>query len=61
MRLLLKDEGEMASFLDLIPNAGDGVVDIDDQGQAKADHTYWHGFAPRTAAGLRFETLAKGE
>ena len=61
MTLHLKDEGEMASYLDLIPNAGDGLVDIDDQGQATADHTYWQGFAPRTAAGLRFETLSKGK
>lgn len=53
--LHLKDDADMAKFLDLIPNAADGVWAVDDEVRAD-DHTYWEGFGNRTAAGLRFET-----
>ena len=33
---------------------------LDDAGVPTEDHTYWQGFAPRTAAGLRFETKQPG-
>ena len=57
----LKGEAEMASYLELIPNSADGVADLDDDGKPTEDHTYWKGFAPRTAKGLQFETKAAGE
>ncbi len=34
---------------------------VDDAGKPTAEHTYWEGFQPRTAVGLRFESKAKGE
>lgn len=52
---------DTAAYFDLVPNSDDGVVAVDDAGKPTADHSYWHGFAPRTAAGLRFESKAKGE
>jgi len=61
MDLHLKGDAAKARYLDLIPNSGDGLVDLDDAGQPTEDHTYWEGFAPRTAKGLRFETKAVGE
>ncbi|MDZ4770129.1 MAG: dienelactone hydrolase [Chloroflexota bacterium] len=36
----------------LIENANDGVVSLDEAGAPTADHTYWSGFLPRTAAGM---------
>lgn len=59
--LHLKGDTTMAPFLDLIPKAIDGVVDLDAAGNPTADHTYWEGFAPRTGAGLVFETRQTGE
>ncbi len=59
--LHLKGQTDKARYLDLVPNSGDGVVALDDAGQPAEDHTYWEGFAPRTAAGLRFETKSEGE
>ncbi|MCR8828014.1 alpha/beta hydrolase family protein [Pseudosulfitobacter koreensis] len=61
MDLHLKGEEDMAAYFDLTPVSGDGVVAVDDAGDQTEDHTYWTGFAPRTAAGLRFESKAKGE
>lgn len=59
--LHLKSDGALAAYLDLIPNAVEGVVDLDDAGKPTLDHTYWKGFAPRTAVGLNFETRQQGE
>jgi len=56
--LHVKGDAPMGDYLDLIPNAIDGVVALDDQGNPTPEHTYWQGFSPRTAVGLRFETLA---
>ncbi|WP_299623397.1 alpha/beta fold hydrolase [uncultured Tateyamaria sp.] len=61
MGLHLKDEADMAGYFDLVPTSSDGLVDLDDAGVPTEDHTYWRGFAPRTAAGLMFETKPKGE
>ncbi|MEO1612237.1 MAG: dienelactone hydrolase [Pseudomonadota bacterium] len=57
----LKGDAAKGEFLDLIPKANDGVVALEDDGSEKPEHTHWRGFAPRTAKGLRFETLAAGE
>lgn len=57
MDLHLKGDSDKAVYFDLIPNAADGVIARNEDGSAKPEHSYWEGFAPRTAAGLRFETL----
>lgn len=59
--LHLKGDGEKARFLDLTPNAIEGVIALDDNGKPTEDHTYWEGFRPRTAVGLRFETRKSGQ
>lgn len=48
----LKGDTEMASYLDLVENAADGVVARGEDGEPSDDHTYWKGFADRTAVGL---------
>jgi predicted dienelactone hydrolase len=57
----LKDNSDMDVYLNLKTNSNDGVWSKDDKGQTKADHSHWAGFKNRTAKGLRFEKLAKGE
>ena len=59
--LHLKADAEKAEYLELVPDASGGLVDLDDAGNPTEDHTYWRGFAPRTAKGLRFETLPQGQ
>lgn len=61
MNMHLKADAEMVPYFDLVKNAGDGIYSVDDDGKQTEDHTYWEGFSPRTAAGLRFETKAKGD
>jgi predicted dienelactone hydrolase len=56
----LKGDVTRADFLRLVPNAIDGVDMRDEAGSPIAGHTYWAGFPPRTAVGLRFETLQPG-
>ena len=57
----LKADANMETYLDLVPNAIDGIIALDDSQKPTEDHTYWRGFAPRTAIGLRFETLKAGQ
>ena len=57
----LKGEAEKSAYLELVPLAAEGVISRDDAGKELPDHSYWKGFAPRTALGLRFETLMTGE
>jgi predicted dienelactone hydrolase len=57
----LKDDKNMDVYLNLEVNSNDGIWSKDENGQAKADHNHWAGFKNRTAKGLKFETLAKGE
>lgn len=59
--LHLKGDSDKATYLDLVPNAKDGLFSAEEDGTFKADHTYWKGFPARTAVGLRFETLLKGQ
>lgn len=61
MDLHVKDNADMGGYFDLVTKAGDGVVALDDAGKETDDHSYWKGFAARTAAGLMFESKAKGE
>jgi predicted dienelactone hydrolase len=51
----LKNDAAMDGYLSLVENAKDGKWSAETTGAFKADHTYWKGFANRTAAGLRFE------
>ena len=51
----LKSDASMDSYLALVENAKDGKWSAETTGALKADHTYWKGFANRTAAGLRLE------
>ena len=59
--LHLKGDPDRRGYLELVPRSEDGIVALDDAGEQTEDHTYWQGFAPRTAAGLRFETKRPGE
>jgi hypothetical protein len=61
MDLHLKSDADKADYLSLVTRAADGVISKDDAGKELPDHTYWQGFAPRTAAGLTFETLDAGK
>ncbi|TMM50885.1 alpha/beta hydrolase family protein [Sulfitobacter sabulilitoris] len=61
MGLHLKGDTGMRPYFDLIEDANNGVIALDEEANPTDDHTYWTGFAPRTAAGLRFETQPKGE
>jgi len=54
----IKSNTEMDSYLNLIPNAVDGVISLETNGTPKSDHTYWKGFAATTAVGLRLEKLS---
>ena len=61
MDVHLKGMVDEATYFDLVPVSGDGVVALDDAGKPTDEHTYWNGFGAGTAAGLRFESKAKGE
>jgi predicted dienelactone hydrolase len=53
----LKDDRNMAAYLDLVPIGSDGVWSVDGDGKFTDDHTYWAGFKQGTADGLRYEVL----
>ncbi|MFN4061994.1 alpha/beta hydrolase family protein [Paracoccus hibiscisoli] len=57
----LKGDSGKADYLNLIPDAGDGVWSLDDDGTPDAAHTYWLGFPDRSAKGLMFETKPSGQ
>jgi predicted dienelactone hydrolase len=61
MDLHLKGDISKRPYFDLIPVADDGVIALDQEANPTEDHTYWTGFSARSAKGLRFETLMKGE
>ncbi|MGC3936280.1 alpha/beta hydrolase family protein [Roseobacter sp. EG26] len=61
MDLYLKGDVSRRPYLDLIENADMGILALDEEANPTDDHTYWTGFPPRTAKGLRFETLLAGE
>ncbi len=54
-KYLLAD-ADSADYLDLIPSSNDGVYSVTD-GVEDDTHTYWNGFADRTAKGLHYEWL----
>lgn len=53
----LRGDQNMDAYLDLIDHSNEGVWAKNDDGSEKSEHSYWKGFANRTAKGLRFETL----
>jgi hypothetical protein len=53
----LKSDNSMDAYTNLVESSNDGVWATEKDGEEKAEHTYWKGFANRTATGLRFETL----
>lgn len=50
--LHLKQDDGKADYLELIEDASEGVVALDEAGDPNDEHSYWLGFAPRTAVGL---------
>ncbi|WP_300032088.1 alpha/beta fold hydrolase [uncultured Roseobacter sp.] len=58
--LHLRGDVSRRPYFDLIPEADAGVLALDEEALPTDDHTYWTGFPPRTARGLRFETLTEG-
>ncbi|WP_415230507.1 alpha/beta hydrolase family protein [Psychromonas sp.] len=54
----LQKNSAMDEYLDLVPDSNAGVFALDENGDPKAEHTYWKGFADRTAKGLHFEHLS---
>ncbi|MTH97669.1 dienelactone hydrolase [Roseibium sp. RKSG952] len=58
--LHVKGDTQKAAYLNLVPEAEMGVHALDDGGLPTPDHSYWTGFADRTAKGLLFETLPAG-
>jgi len=48
----LKEDEAMDAYLNVIPDAADGVWAANEDGTFKPEHTYWKGFADRTAKGL---------
>lgn len=56
MAKYLKSDDSMDQYTNLIENSNDGVWAKEKDGIEQAEHTYWKGFASRTANGLRFET-----
>ena len=57
LRRQLHGDAAMERYLDLVPNASDGVWSEDENGAFTEAHTYWAGFPKRTAAGLILEHL----
>ncbi len=48
----IQGDAAMSGYLDLVETAEDGVAALNEDGTQKPEHTYWKGFAPRTAKGL---------
>ncbi len=55
--MILKDNKDMAAYLDLTPDSADAVFALEKDGTPKPEHTYWKGFANNKAKGLMFEHL----
>jgi len=54
---LVKGAESMDDYLQIVPNASDGVWAVNEDGSFKEEHNYWKGFQNRTAKGLRLEFL----
>ena len=51
----LKNDSGMDAYLNLVEKSRDGKWSAEENGTFKSDHTYWKGFAARTAVGLSLE------
>ncbi len=51
--LHLKGDTDKAAYLDLVEDGADGVYAMNPDGQARANHSYWRGFGPGSAVGLK--------
>ncbi|HDZ07915.1 alpha/beta hydrolase family protein [Pseudohongiella sp.] len=51
--LHLKGDADKASYLDLVEDGADGVYAMNPDGRARPNHTYWQGFGPGSAVGLK--------
>ena len=56
--LQLKGDESKAAYFDLVPSSNDGVRVTNEDGTLSENSTYWAGFPPRSAQGLRFEMLS---
>jgi predicted dienelactone hydrolase len=56
MAKYLKFDNSMDRYTNLVERSNDGVWAVEKDGTDKVEHTYWKGFANRTAKGLLFET-----
>ncbi|MDP8918734.1 MAG: dienelactone hydrolase [Pseudomonadota bacterium] len=57
----VKADAELGSYLDVpVERAGDAVFAANKDGTLKPEHTYWKGFANRTALGLVLERKTRG-
>ena len=56
----LKGETDRLKYLQLVPNAQDGIYSVEAERETDA-HTYWKGFASGTARGLILEHLGSAE
>ncbi len=56
----LKQIEGRTSYLELVPDGADAVYSVT-RGQQNDDHTYWKGFGPNSAIGLKLEHLQPGE
>jgi predicted dienelactone hydrolase len=56
----LKGKNESLAYLDLVPNAHDGIYSVEEDVQTEA-HTYWKGFSEGTARGLILEHRESAE
>jgi predicted dienelactone hydrolase len=57
---MLKNKEGRISYLQLVPDGADGVYSVKN-GQPNDDHTYWKGFGPGEAVGLKLEHLSPGQ
>lgn len=48
----LKGDAAMGEYLELVEDAASGVYAVNEDGTEKPEHSYWTGFADRTARGL---------
>ena len=51
----LKQQNDLDAYLGLGESSKDGRWDVDANGTPKAGHSYWKGFAARSAVGLKLE------
>ena len=56
----LKDDTVAASYLDLVPNAADGIYSVEEDKETP-EHTYWKGFPRHSAMGLTLEHRLPGQ